>query len=287
MSGQQGFLSAELARRFGRRIADSLAEEPVTLEPDAHREQVRELLARLGELNFYELLGIGPGGKEDEVYRAYKEVARLAHPSHAPRLRLEGREAALEILFERLTEAYLTLSDPDRSLEYQLAHGEASAIFGMPDEAQRKSEAGKEADRQFKAARAFMLEGKYHDAVLVLEQTVRLSPDNAEYHAVLGECLAHNPHWVHRAVEHYGKALEIDPRNADLHAALGRLYESSGHRSRAREAYQAALSLNPVLGDAQTGLERLTRSDADEAKSSGGLSGLLARLKRLFGAGRR
>src|SRR5436309_5126152 len=102
--------TADELRIFAERIARRLAERPLDLDPDFHRERVAGLLRQAGEASFYQLLDLPPTAAAQEVHEAYDQVARLVHPANAPRLGLEGREAVLEVLFERLTQAYLNLS---------------------------------------------------------------------------------------------------------------------------------------------------------------------------------
>src|SRR6185295_7461719 len=90
-------LSADEHRLFAARIAKSLAEEPLTLDPNAHRERVASLLRQMGELTHYDLLAIGPTAPPPEIHQAYERLARLVHPDNAARLGLAGKESVLEV----------------------------------------------------------------------------------------------------------------------------------------------------------------------------------------------
>jgi molecular chaperone DnaJ len=70
-------------------------------------------------LDFYVILGLGPGASPAEIKRAYRRLARRYHPGINP-----GDRAA-EALFERISEAYETLSDPERRQRYDVAGGPA------------------------------------------------------------------------------------------------------------------------------------------------------------------
>ena len=56
---------------------------------------------------FYVILGLAPGASTADIKRAYRRLARRYHPGINP-----GDRAA-EALFQRITEAYETLVDPD------------------------------------------------------------------------------------------------------------------------------------------------------------------------------
>jgi hypothetical protein len=110
-------VARRLVERFAERIRQELARKPLDLDKEEHRHQLKELLQRLGEVNHYELLGVGLGAGGEEIHDSYMRLARLVHPSHSQRLGLAG-EGGLTLLFERATEAYLTLSDPERTRAY-------------------------------------------------------------------------------------------------------------------------------------------------------------------------
>ena len=108
----------ELVGRFLDRIQESLDREPLEVDVAQHREVLKNLIGRIGEISHFELLAVGPQSTDEEIHKGYFEVGRLVHPSQAPRLGLQGKEGTLKILFERATEAYLTLSDPVRKARY-------------------------------------------------------------------------------------------------------------------------------------------------------------------------
>jgi molecular chaperone DnaJ len=66
-------------------------------------------------MDYYSVLGLGPGASPAEIKRAYRRLSRRYHPGLNP----GDRQA--EALFERITEAYETLSDPDRRRHYDTA----------------------------------------------------------------------------------------------------------------------------------------------------------------------
>src|SRR5512132_227070 len=66
-------------------------------------------------MDYYAVLGLEPGASPAEIKRAYRRLSRRYHPGVNP-----GDRQALA-LFERITEAYETLSDPDRRRQYDTA----------------------------------------------------------------------------------------------------------------------------------------------------------------------
>src|SRR5437879_6143780 len=78
------------------------------------------MASRLPDL--YAVLGVAPDASEDEIKRAYRQLARELHPD------VNGDPHA-EQRFKEVTAAYDTLSDPDRRRRYDM-FGRAGAGFG-------------------------------------------------------------------------------------------------------------------------------------------------------------
>jgi curved DNA-binding protein CbpA len=206
-------LSEEELRLFAARIAASLAERPVDLAAAEHREQVAVLLRRVGEASFYDLLGIDPASPVLKVHEGYERTARLVHADNAQRLSLAGREGVLDVLFERVTEAYLTLSDPERRKRYD----RENTVWRTP--ATPAVPRAEEAQRLYDRARTLAAAEQLHSAVELLREAVRTTP-KADYLALLGLLQARNPRWLHHAEEHLRRAIEMGSQDPALPAAL-------------------------------------------------------------------
>lgn len=209
------FLSEEEYRLFFERIARSLAERPFRMDAAEHRERVAALLREVGEASFYELLGIDPSASAREVHESYERAARMVHPNNARRLDLVGREGVLEVLFERITEAYLTLSYMDRRKRYDRERPggwwKAAPVKPVSRE--------EEAQRLYEKARAFASAEQYHAAVELLQEAVRAAP-KAEHWALLGQLQARNPHWLQSAEESLRRAIDMGSDDPVLPATL-------------------------------------------------------------------
>lgn len=216
----------EELRLFLQRIGQRLEERPVDLDPEAHRERVAKLLRQTGEASFYDLLDLPPTAGAQEVHEAYERIARLVHPVHARQLGLTGREGVLEVLFERLTLAYLTLFQPDRRKVYdrELAPAAWSAALS-PGPDRRREEARGVAQGYYERALELVAVDDYHFAIELLQQAVRADDRRCEYFALLGKLQARNSRWLRVAAENLERAAVLGSRDPELPAALARVKE--------------------------------------------------------------
>jgi curved DNA-binding protein CbpA len=206
---------------FSERIGRSLGERPLEIDVAEHRERVAALVREVGGATFYQLLAVGPTASPEKVHEGYERVARLVHPSHAPYLGLEGREGVLEVLFERATAAYVTLSHPGKRRDYDREIGPA----GWPESGPSRSRAEENRDRArgcFNRATAFAAKDEVHFAIELLREAVRIDPQ-AKYFLLLGDLQTRNQNWLRQAADSYARALEIGGPDPQVEEAMARV----------------------------------------------------------------
>ena len=267
-------LSPRVLQQFSERIAETLRSDPLDLEPETHRARIADLLGRLGKMNYYQLLGIDPKAGEDDVFAAYSRLARVVHPSHSSRLGFEGKEVASRVIFEKATEAYLTLSDPRRRASYNTVAGVHVQV--TVDQKQRDEEKKAIAQQNYRRAAACLSQMDYSLAVDLLKEATRMDPQ-PEYFARLGMAQSKNPNWHRHALENYRRASELDPENAGIRVGYGELLEQMERTEEARAQFRMALKLMPEHEDARQGLERLGGGLSSLAPKAGGFRNLFAR----------
>lgn len=250
-------IDQEVLERFKERIATGLSERPLRISVEEHRKRLRDLIANAASQDYFELLGLSLGANDEAVVVAYESRARLAHPLNAERLGVE-HSGALEFLFERLTEAYLALSDRYRRRAYLAwldlsprgTEGERGPAAG------RDRELAELARDAYRNALSFVTRAEYFPAISLLEQAVSFEP-RSEYLALLARCQAQNPQWLARAVANLERAVDLDPGNAEVLCELGEIYVRSGDVDQARTAFKGALALSPEHDRARRHLDRL------------------------------
>ena len=261
---------------FLRRIARELERKPLRINSDEHRRQVIELVRNLGVFDYYDLLRAGRHVDEQAIHQAYVEVAKLAHPSHAEALGLDGRAAPLDLLFDAATEAYLVLSHPDRRRGYD--RDLAPEVSGTAIEERRREKASVARDMYLRARR-LALEQEYQPILELMQQAIQLDPQ-AEYYKLLGDVQRRNPQWKGGALSSYRDAVRCRPNDADLRLAFAQLLEELGDRKQAGIQYRAALELRPGDEKLQSALDLFENPPKVVRVRGGLLDGLLSLLRR-------
>jgi hypothetical protein len=245
-------------RIFSARIARGLTERPLDLDPDFHRERVAGLMRKAGEASFYQILDLPPTAAAQEIHEAYDQIARLVHPMNAFRLGLGGREGVLDMLFERVTQAYLSLSHPERRKAYDRSFSsQAWAAALGPGMDKRREEVRDVADRYHKRALELIAKDELYLAIELLREAVRISPQ-AELYALLGRLQAKNPRWLRAAAESLQQAMALGSRDPDLPAAL--------HDAQQRLASGEWLIADPTTGMSPRAARAAQWEDAPEVE---------------------
>jgi Flp pilus assembly protein TadD len=220
--------------------------------------------------SFYDRLGIAPSAPEKRIREAYEDALRALEPGPSFAGEIEDLKTRLSDLRAGLTEAQETLSDPERRRAYDRSLSGASSDATVaaetlsaltvaaktqlarapepekPAPAKTSSKAVQEAELFFLEANRHWQAGDYFDAVASINEAVRLNPDKASYHRVLGRWLAENPSCVETAREHFERAIALDPGDREAHLELAKLFESEGEPEKARGIYRKLGTANEL-----------------------------------------
>ena len=103
----------------------------MTFERDNSQTTPRVIAANSRFANtYYAILGLHPSASVIEVRRAYRELSKRYHPDTT-----ELSPEVAKVKFQRLNEAYATLSNPDRRSLYdlQIGYSRWNVIQTIPD----------------------------------------------------------------------------------------------------------------------------------------------------------
>ena len=214
--------------------------------------------------SFYDRLGIVPAASENRVRKASEDALKSLEPDVSFAGELDDLSKRMGEVRAGVTEAYETLADPERRRAYDRSLAGASpeatvaaeALTALtvavksqatkpakPPKAMPSPKAAQEAELYFLEANRHWQAGDYFDAVASINEAVRLNPNKANYHRMLGRWLAENPSCVEAAREHFERAIALDPADREAQLELAKLFESEGEPEKARGIYQK-------LGDA-------------------------------------
>lgn len=109
------------------------------------------------------------------------------------------------------------------------------------------------------------------EARQVLEDGLRVAPDNIGIHLQLGRLYAARPSVagsLDRAEQHYRQALANNPNAADVYSALGNIARQRGRTQDAEQMWRNALRLNRNESGALYGLSQLLLAAGKEAEAA-------------------
>ncbi len=131
-----------------------------------------------------------------------------------------------------------------------------AALFrsGQKDEARRAFERAitldpKVPQNYYNLALVELSDKRYGEATTALRSFLKLEPDNALAHLLLGRAL-HNQNQTLPAIAEFRRALELAPRLPLAHYHLGFAYQSQGKLDEALAEYRKEIELDPNFYDA-------------------------------------
>ncbi len=190
----------------------------------------------------YEILGVPRSATPDQIKKRYRELVRRYHPDVA------DDKATARLAFLQITEAYQTLSNPDKRVIYDAEMDKQTAgvtarpgprkptstytgTYGRrppptgPRQATRPRETSN-ADRLLRDAEAAFIRGQLWATMDSAKAAIKLDGRNARAHVVLGDVYRMQGR-MDEAVSMYTVALQLDPKNVDAMDKLDRAMRKS------------------------------------------------------------
>ena len=167
----------------------------------------------------YKVLGVTPQTSDDDVKRAYRELARKYHPDNYVNNPLAD---LAEARMKEINEAYDTIMS-ERSGKTGAGAGSTGQTYGQSYGGQR-TYAGPNA-ALYAQVRQAINQGNLNMAESLLRQA---AGRDAEWFFLTGTVYAHKG-WYDEAQRSYVRACELDPTNAEYRTALNNLNMTGGY----------------------------------------------------------
>ncbi len=230
------------------------AEEAPTVKAEAEaapvvvtKEMIQRAFEQVDSQDYYEVLDIGRGATPQEIKKAYFKVAKMYHPDRHFDPEMSDMKEVLETLFNRIHEAYETLSSPEKRTKYttDLVQGKIKHRPAQDRQQAKKTDNKDAAIVQFNEGIKRFNQNNFWGADEAFQWAMRLDPGNAEYVFRRGLNLSRIPRRGHEAEEYYLKSIEMAPSKIDYHLELGNFYSRTGLKAKALAALRKALQLKP------------------------------------------
>lgn len=208
---------------------DSLAPSGVSEEV---RTRVTALYDRLDRVDHYGLLGVSATADNKTIRRAYFAQAKLYHPDRFFRRDIGALAGKIEAIFKAMTEAYETLSDPERRGEY--------------DETLRASLRARLSRR---SAEALDAAGDFVGSVAAWEKVADALPSDAYVLHRFARASLRAGEQVERGIAAAARAVARDPKRAEYRVTHAALLLSLGRERGALAELETAEQLEPDRAD--------------------------------------
>lgn len=208
-------------------------------ETAALRNDIETLAAQLGRLDYYAVLGLDASANTATIKKAYFKAAKRYHPDALARKGLAGLEEKAARVFGRVSEAFETLTDPDKRASYDR---------GVSGEAEIDTARLAQAETSYRKGEILLKMGNFQGALEYLQPAVDLWPEESAYQSALGWALYKQPaHDTARAREHLERAHQQAPGDAITMFRLGMVLRALGETETATALIARARSLESSL----------------------------------------
>jgi len=236
-------------------------------------EQLAEVVdfqERIGTMSYYQILGVSKQATDDDIKKAYFQLARKFHPDRFNRSTPPDHRVKIEDVFDKITKAYHTLTNRELRKVYDIR----TPVAGAEDSGK---DVVKKADTKFRQAKTLYSQGRFEDTIVLLQEAIRLNKTKGAYFLLLALTEMKIPAFLRKAEEHFLKAIELEPWNPECYVGLGILYRQEGMNLKATKLFHKALEYD---ADHEAALRELEALTVGQKKT--GLKGLFS--TNIFGS---
>lgn len=171
----------------------------------------------------YSVLGVDPGASDEEVKRAYRELARKYHPDNYQNNPLAD---LAEEKMKEINEAYDTITR-NRSGSGAGSYGSGAGAYQTQSQQYGYQQRQGSGSSVFAQVRQCINRGDLNTA----EQLLRSAPQQtAEWHFLYGH-IAYQKGWLDEATQHFRIACNMEPGNTEYRQTLSMMQRSGfGYR---------------------------------------------------------
>jgi curved DNA-binding protein CbpA len=220
---------------------------------DLPREIAEVLTFRdtLPSMTLYQILDIPKTATDEDVKKAYFQMARRFHPDRFDRQTAVEFKSQIDEVFDGITNAYRVLSNKESRRVYDAKSGTVSTQEDV-------QESFRKADIKFRQGKTLHAQGRYDEAIAYLEEAVRVRKDKGDYYLLLAMAESKVPAYVQKAEQDFLKAIQLEPWNPEGHVGLGLLYKAEGLQTKAIKQLEKALEVDADHASAREALDELT-----------------------------
>ncbi len=209
------------------------------------REDILERAKQIDGENLFQALGVEKDATPDVVRSAYFSLAKLWHPDRLPEQMSDVRDAAAKV-FARMSDAFQTLSDPDKRAQYL----EALAKGTTESEEQAKVQQVIEATIEYQKAEVFLRKHDLAKAFKSAQRAYEGDPEQAHHVALYAWILAQQPEAQEAknfepSMTLLDQAIKLNPRCEQAFFYRAMLCKQMGKGSAALRDFKTVVELNP------------------------------------------
>jgi len=170
----------------------------------------------------YSVLGVDPSASDEEVKKAYRELARKYHPDNYQNNPLAD---LAEEKMKEINEAYDTITKSRSGGQSGYGYGyQGGSAYQTQQPGQSSYQQAGDSAGLFVRARQMINMGNLSGA----EELLRSAPrQTAEWHFLIGY-IAYQRGWLDEATQHFQTACSMDPSNTEYRQALAMIQRGAG-----------------------------------------------------------
>jgi tetratricopeptide (TPR) repeat protein len=235
-----------------------------TMTANEAKARIRRFHENMERRDYFQLLGADRDTDPETLKAAYHALAKSWHADRYVGLDLGSAQQKLDEIFQRIGEAYETLTDPTLRAEYIVKVDRERA--GLSTDVHSILRAESVVDE----AMALLRRRSWAEAREKLEEAMELNPDDPLYSAHHGWASFHlgkrDPNKVKAAIDEIKTAVKKQESLAVGYQYLGQIYFATEQHAEAKKWWKKTLEWEPGNVEAARGI-RLINSRASKKQS--------------------